>query len=118
MLQAKAVGALSSRPLKELVDQCWNLGEVAAEYQSFIDRFRSVARALHNASALDPEQCFVTRTLLMHEFRRVQLRDPSLPRQLLAGKLAGRHRAGDVPRHLPALLAADRDASDEDAGNC
>ncbi|MGO8912253.1 MAG: phenylacetic acid degradation operon negative regulatory protein PaaX [Bradyrhizobium sp.] len=83
VLQAKAVGALSSRPLKELVDQCWNLGEVAAEYQSFIERFRSVARALRSASALDGEQCFVTRTLLMHEFRRVQLRDPSLPRQLL-----------------------------------
>jgi phenylacetic acid degradation operon negative regulatory protein len=83
VLQAQTVGALSSRPLKELVDQCWNLGEVAAEYQLFIDRFRSVARALHSASALDPEQCFVTRTLLMHEFRRVQLRDPSLPRQLL-----------------------------------
>ena len=60
-----------------------NLGKVAAEYQSFIDRFRSVARALRSASNLDPEQCFVIRTLLMHEFRRVQLRDPSLPRQLL-----------------------------------
>jgi phenylacetic acid degradation operon negative regulatory protein len=42
-----------------------------------------VARALRGASILDPEQCFVIRTLLMHEFRRVQLRDPSLPRQLL-----------------------------------
>jgi len=83
VLQAQTVGALSSRPLKELVGHCWNLGRVAAEYQSFIDRFRSVARALHSASTLDPEQCFVIRTLLMHEFRRVQLRDPSLPRQLL-----------------------------------
>jgi phenylacetic acid degradation operon negative regulatory protein len=83
VLRAKTVGALSSRPLKELVDQCWNLGRVGTEYQSFIDRFSSVARALHSASTLDGEQCFVIRTLLMHEFRRVQLRDPSLPRQLL-----------------------------------
>jgi phenylacetic acid degradation operon negative regulatory protein len=83
VLRAQTIGALSSRPLKELVDQCWNLGNVAAEYQSFIDHFRSVARALRNASGLDPEQCFIIRTLLMHEFRRVQLRDPSLPRQLL-----------------------------------
>jgi len=83
VLQARTFGALSSRPIKELVDQCWNLGKVAGEYQSFIDRFRSVARALRSTTNLDPEQCFIIRTLLMHEFRRVQLRDPSLPRQLL-----------------------------------
>jgi phenylacetic acid degradation operon negative regulatory protein len=89
VLQAQTLGALSSRPLKELVDQCWNLGRVAAEYQAFIDRFRSVARALHSGSTLDPEQCFVIRTLLMHEFRRVQLRDPSLPHQLLPADWPG-----------------------------
>ncbi|MDD5249513.1 MAG: phenylacetic acid degradation operon negative regulatory protein PaaX [Rhodocyclaceae bacterium] len=89
VLQARTLGALSSRPLKELAEECWNLGQVAAEYQSFIDRFRTVARALRNAAALDPEQCFVIRTLLMHEFRRVQLRDPQLPRQLLASDWPG-----------------------------
>jgi len=40
-------------------------------------------RALKNARNLDPEQCFVVRTLLMHEFRRTLLRDPQLPDQLL-----------------------------------
>lgn len=83
VLQARTLGTLSSRPLKELVEECWNLGKVAAEYQSFIDQFRTVARALRSAAELDPEQCFVVRALLMHEFRRVQLRDPQLPRQLL-----------------------------------
>lgn len=89
VLKAKTLGALSSRPLKEMVDQCWNLGKVAAEYQSFIDHFRSVARALRSAPTLDPQQCFLIRTLLMHEFRRVQLRDPSLPRQLLPDEWPG-----------------------------
>ena len=81
-LKAQTLGALSSRPLRQLVDQCWNLGKVAAEYQSFVDSFRGVARALRSASTHDPEQCFLVRTLLMHEFRRAQLRDPLLPRQL------------------------------------
>jgi phenylacetic acid degradation operon negative regulatory protein len=89
VLQARTLGALSSRPLKELVEECWNLGRVAAEYQTFIDRFRTVARALRSAAVLDPEQCFVVRTLLMHEFRRVQLRDPQLPRQLLPADWPG-----------------------------
>jgi phenylacetic acid degradation operon negative regulatory protein len=82
-LQARTLGALASRPLKDLTEECWHLGQVAAGYQGFIDRFRAVSRALRGASALDPEQCFLVRTLLIHEFRRVQLRDPQLPRQLL-----------------------------------
>lgn len=89
VLQARTLGALSSRPLKELVEECWNLGRVAEEYQSFIDHFRPVARVLRNTADLDPEQCFVIRTLLMHEFRRVQLRDPQLPRQLLPTEWPG-----------------------------
>jgi phenylacetic acid degradation operon negative regulatory protein len=89
VLQARTLGALSSRPLKELVEECWNLGKIAAEYQRFIDRFRTVARALRSAVALDPEQAFMIRTLLMHEFRRVQLRDPQLPRQLLPAEWPG-----------------------------
>lgn len=89
VLQARTLGALSSRPLKDLVEECWNLGNVAAEYQSFIDHFRTVARALRSAAELDPEQCFVVRALLIHEFRRVQLRDPQLPRQLLPADWPG-----------------------------
>lgn len=88
-LQARTLGVLSSRPLKEIVDQCWSLGKTATEYQTFIDAFRPVARGLHAAAALDPEQCFMVRALLMHEFRRVQLRDPLLPRQLLPADWPG-----------------------------
>ena len=89
VLQAHTLGALAGRPLKELAEQCWNLVQVAAGYQSFIGRFRAVARVLRGTSALDPEQCFVVRALLMHEFRRVQLRDPQLPHQLLPTEWPG-----------------------------
>ena len=41
-----------------------------------IERFRS-------DDALDPEECFVVRTLLIHAYRRVLLRDPLLPAALL-----------------------------------
>ena len=88
-LQARTLGALSSRPLKDIVDQCWRLGEVAEEYQDFVDAFRPVARAVRAGADVDPEQCFIVRTLLMHEFRRVQLRDPLLPRQLLPAEWPG-----------------------------
>lgn len=89
VLRAKNVGELSGRPLRELVRECWNLGSVAQDYKRFLNRFRPVLRALKNARDLDPEQCFVVRTLLMHEFRRTLLRDPQLPEQLLPADWPG-----------------------------
>lgn len=83
VMQAHTLGALSSRPLQELVRECWNLETIAQDYQRFIKRFQPVMRALKTSRVIDPEQCFVVRTLLMHEFRRVLLRDPQLPPQLL-----------------------------------
>lgn len=88
-LQARTLGALSSRPLKDIVDQCWRLGEVAGAYRDFVEAFRPVARAMRSGADADAEQCFIARTLLMHEFRRVQLRDPLLPRQLLPAEWPG-----------------------------
>ncbi|HUW36142.1 MAG TPA: phenylacetic acid degradation operon negative regulatory protein PaaX [Rhodocyclaceae bacterium] len=89
VMRARALGALSSRPLQNLVHECWGLEAIAGDYRRFIERFRPVLRAIKSARALDPEQCFVVRTLLMHEFRRVQLRDPQLPQQLLASDWPG-----------------------------
>ena len=83
VMQARTAGAITSRPLQELVRDCWNLKTIALDYQRFIKRFQPVMRSLTAAEAIDPEQCFVVRTLLMHEFRRVLLRDPQLPQQLL-----------------------------------
>ncbi len=86
--QARTLGALSSKPLKDIVDQCWRLGEVADAYQYFVETFRPLARSVRNGD-VDAQQAFIARTLLMHEFRRVQLRDPLLPRQLLPADWPG-----------------------------
>jgi phenylacetic acid degradation operon negative regulatory protein len=83
VLRAKNVGALVNRPTRELVRECWNLELVSQDYKRFLDRFRPLLKALKSARELDPEQCFVVRTLLMHEYRRTLLRDPQLPEQLL-----------------------------------
>lgn len=83
VLRAKSLGPLISKPLQDLVRDCWNLEAVATDYVRYLNRFRPLWRALKSARTLDPEQCFVVRMLLMHEFRRVLLRDPQLPDQLL-----------------------------------
>lgn len=74
---------VSTRPLSDLVAHCWQLDEVRAGYQHFIDRFNPLLSQIKTRAALDPEQAFAIRTLLMHAFRRVQLHDPQLPLELL-----------------------------------
>ena len=71
--------------LASAVPRAWELAAVAADYRRFLARFGAVIDRFRSASAERhaPEQCFVVRTLLIHEYRRVLLRDPQLPAALL-----------------------------------
>ncbi|HWZ73987.1 MAG TPA: phenylacetic acid degradation operon negative regulatory protein PaaX [Casimicrobiaceae bacterium] len=66
-----------------LTKDSWDLKGTAAAYRGFVARFRGVADSLGQGADPTPQQCFVLRTLLIHEFRRVTLHDPQLPAQLL-----------------------------------
>ena len=88
-MKAFNISTLSSKPLQELVHECWNLDALAAKYHDFIELFRPVLRTMRAASSLDPEQCFLVQTLLMHDFRRALLHDPQLPSQLLPANWSG-----------------------------
>jgi phenylacetic acid degradation operon negative regulatory protein len=66
-----------------IAQDCWDLKSVAAAYRGFVARFQGVSRALAEGADPNPQQCFVLRTLLIHEFRRVTLHDPQLPGELL-----------------------------------
>jgi phenylacetic acid degradation operon negative regulatory protein len=86
VLTARDVGG--AQPLGEFARECWNLQSVASEYRRFIARFGRVIRAFDDGTG-HPEQCFVVRTLLIHEFRRVSLHDPHLPAALLPADWPG-----------------------------
>lgn len=88
-MKASNISPLISKPLQELVHECWNLESLAVKYDEFIERFRPVLRSMRAAGSLDPEQCFLVQTLLMHDFRRALLHDPQLPSQLLPANWSG-----------------------------
>lgn len=88
-MKATNISSLSSKPLQELVHECWNLDALSAKYLDFIELFRPVLRTMRSAHSLDPEQCFLVQTLLMHAFRRALLNDPQLPSQLLPANWSG-----------------------------
>lgn len=88
-MRASSIGTLTNRPLQDLAHDCWNLEALSAEYLRFIELFRPLLRTMRNASRLNPEQCFLVQTLLMHDFRRALLHDPLLPSPLLPGNWSG-----------------------------
>ena len=84
-VRARDDAALGGGTLAASVARAWDLPAIGADYRRFlrrfggvIERFRIVAPDAH-----DPEQCFIVRTLLVHAYRRVMLRDPRLPAELL-----------------------------------
>ncbi len=70
--------------LRDVISSCWGLGGLAADYNHFLETFRPLWRAMEAAKDLDPALCFIVRMLLVHGYRRVLLRDPVLPDELLA----------------------------------
>jgi phenylacetic acid degradation operon negative regulatory protein len=78
---------------QRLVSLGWDLEDLGSRYQRFAKRFQRVLAALGDRSALDPEACFMVRTLLIHEYRRLHLRDPLLPARLLRANWPGAHAA-------------------------
>jgi len=93
VMNASADPASPSAPLRKLTAQCWDLDRLGADYAGFLDNFRPVWRALEGAPggsrSLDPELCFAVRVLLIHDYRRVLLRDPLLPDELLPAAWPG-----------------------------
>ena len=74
---------VSTRPLRDMVGECWDLSEVMAGYEKFIASFQPLLTSLQEEPVFDAEQAFVIRSLLTHAYRRVQLHDPQLPVELL-----------------------------------
>ncbi len=91
--------------LRAQVHAAWSLDELAARYRHFLEQFRPVyASARRRSTRLDPELCFQVRTLLIHEYRKIHLRDPMLPEALLPGHWDG-IAAYQLCRNLYGLVA-------------
>lgn len=74
-----------------LVAMGWDLDDLGRRYRKFIEMFSPVAAALDAAgnAPLVGDIAFILRTLLLHEYRRIHLRDPMLPAALLPTDWAG-----------------------------
>src|SRR5258708_5951457 len=78
---------------QRLVGLGWDLEDLGERYRRFVDRFATVQTELKRHRSIEPRDCFLVRTLLIHEYRRLHLRDPLLPAQLLRPNWPGAQAA-------------------------
>ncbi len=103
VMQSQPQGLLTSRALRLQVKEGWNIEHLASKYTQFIDQFRPLWQELTVDNNLSPEECFIARILLIHEYRKVLLRDPQLPYELLPGDWEGRS-AQQLCRNIYRLI--------------
>jgi phenylacetic acid degradation operon negative regulatory protein len=71
---------------RELVEQAWNLSEVEAAYEEFLDTFAAAAPS-------GPAEVLAHQIHLVHTWRRFPFLDPKLPGELLPAEWAGARAA-------------------------
>ena len=89
ILSATDAGLTNVLPLSTHVTTAWPLKEARSSYKKFLSRFDSLQELLAAQKNIQPEQAFVLRTLLIHDYRRALLTDPNLPTELLGAEWPG-----------------------------
>jgi phenylacetic acid degradation operon negative regulatory protein len=107
----------SETAIRQLTRSCWSLDDIDARYRAFVRSFRPLITALSAKSKkaqLSDKSAFIVRTLLIQEYRKVLLRDPWLPSELLPANWHGA-AAYQLCRNLYRMIYAGADAYIDDA---
>lgn len=88
VLRAESIAGYSTKPLRTVMHTTFKLDQVEAAFRQFVARFEPVLQLAANLNSAD---AFFVRTLLIHEYRKVLLRDPNLPQALLPTGWSGLH---------------------------
>ena len=75
----------------DMVHGAWNLERLAGVYAEFVECYQPVLEQLRaeGQAEIDGESAFLLRILLIHDYRRLLLRDPELPDVLLPPEWPG-----------------------------
>lgn len=109
LLHADTTDSLHADISNRLIKQCFNTHSMDEQYQEFTDTFQPLLEAARKAHKLDPQLSFLVRTLLIHKYRYILLKEPELPHELLPSD-AITHHARQITEQLYLRL---RESSDE-----
>jgi phenylacetic acid degradation operon negative regulatory protein len=91
---------------QSLVRNCWNLDEINERYEEFMREYSQkyvIAKNKIEKGNMTDGQCFVERTILVHEYRKFLFIDPGLPAELLPDKWLGDSAADLFSEYYVAL---------------
>jgi phenylacetic acid degradation operon negative regulatory protein len=93
---------------EEIVTSCWNLKRLNRYYANLIDRYEPLylehTAQLKAGESLNPQDCFIHRFMLSHEYSLSPYLDPNLPHELLPEDWQG-SRATELFQGYHHLLA-------------
>lgn len=67
---------------RRLSGMAWPLEELSHQYAAFSNRYRNLHAALQAGDLNEPLDCLAVRTIVIHDWRRIVLKDPNLPADL------------------------------------
>jgi phenylacetic acid degradation operon negative regulatory protein len=79
-----------------IVEKCWRLEGIAEKYEDFINVYSKkfiIYQSMIQNGEISDEECFIERTHLLHDYRKLLLLDPFLPKELLPERWNGHHAA-------------------------
>ncbi len=90
-LVAQSVNHVDAIEQTQVVAQSWDLAQLSKRYKQFIHVYKPIWLGLQKSAqtSLSEQNAFLLRVLLVHDFRRLLLRDPSLPVALLPANWPG-----------------------------
>lgn len=81
--RAEAAGFVDSDTIRAVARDAWTLDDLKADYARLVNNFGPLAENAALLRQLSDLDCFAVRTLLIHDYRRILLKDPQLPADLL-----------------------------------
>lgn len=102
---------------RRLIGESWPLPRIAASYRDFLKTFAPLQAWIAGADALPPADAMLARILMIHQYRRVLLRDPLLPPALLSADWPAAEARALCGRIYRTLLPAAEHWLDEHGAN-
>lgn len=103
VFNAKTGDLNSQGAIKEIIKSRWQLSELEELYQQFLNFYRPIYQKLSNEQ-VTPLESFIYRAALIHDFRRILLRDPDFPNEMLPHGWVGNEAQDLVKRTYRALV--------------
>lgn len=103
VFSSKTIDDNSEKVLKKLVFEKWDLKGLQQQYELFIETYQPILDSLTTGPSLSGQQSFQLRILLIHEYRRILLKDHELSKNMLPENWEG-YKANQLVKALYAIL--------------